>query len=142
MDSNGKCIFDADFNCADWSNGQCNRCSRGYYLDAGKCKLINTLCAKFDYSLKKCTSCYVGYALYQGECTEYSKLTDLSGYNIYCKQYDDAGQCLQCFDRYFMQYGTCVEVSPYCKTYNAVKGYCLSCYDGYRLDEMGQCIIN
>jgi hypothetical protein len=38
-------------------------------LDAGRCKIINTLCAKFDFVNKKCVGCYQGYALYQGECT-------------------------------------------------------------------------
>lgn len=142
MNDKGVCIIDADFNCADWSNGQCNRCSRGYYLDGGKCKLINTLCSKFDYTLKKCTACYSGYALYQGDCTDYSKLANLPGYNANCKVYDDAGNCLECFERFYLSGGKCQEVSPYCKTYNPIKGYCLSCYDGYHIDEFGQCVLN
>ena len=108
MDSKGVCIVDVNFNCADWSNGQCNRCSVGYYLDAGKCNLINTLCSKFDFVAKKCTACYSGYALYQGSCTDYSKLTNLTGYNVNCKVYNDAGSCLQCFDRFYLSGSQCI----------------------------------
>nr|BAK00629.1 predicted protein [Hordeum vulgare subsp. vulgare] len=48
--------------------GDCLGCYTGYYLKAGSCYLINTLCATFDYVNYVCSSCYNGYTLVNGNC--------------------------------------------------------------------------
>lgn len=40
---------------------------------------------------------------------------------------------------YFNEGGICVEVSALCKTYDDFDGKCLSCYEGYDLDDDSVC---
>ena len=48
---------------------------------------------------------------------------------------------MKCYARFYANRGLCWRVSPLCRTYDKDKGFCLSCYQGYRLDE-NECLVD
>lgn len=49
------------------------------------------------------------------------------------------GQCIECFDRFYLKNNTCNEVSIFCKKYDVNSGDCTDCYTGFK-QEKGKCI--
>lgn len=49
-------------------------------------------------------------------------------------------QKIICKSRQFSQYGTCMDVSPLCATYDAIYGNCLTCIPLYFLQTDGTCL--
>ena len=51
-----------------------------------------------------------------------------------CRQFDSAGSCTFCSDRFYKdKEGICQPVNNNCKTYNRENGACTSCYDGFSI---------
>ena len=57
-----------------------------------------------------------------------------------CRFHNAAGECTECVFRYILIEGECSAVSDQCKTFNLSNGDCLSCYDGWNLDD-GECVL-
>lgn len=47
--------------------------------------------------------------------------------------------CAECYDRFYLKDGACVEVNQLCKGYNKQNGYCTDCFEGYLLRSDGSC---
>ena len=53
-----------DPNCNEYNNGDCLKCSFGYYFnDFRRCTLIPVDCANFDIPNRICRQCYSGFSL-------------------------------------------------------------------------------
>lgn len=85
-----------------------------------------------------CTLCYKGYHLDQGSCVLNNvQLTPDLG----CKNWDwDSLVCLACSKEWVLINKVCVPVSDQCLTFDSATGDCLTCYNGYNLQN-GKCII-
>lgn len=67
--NNGNCSVTiistiASNNCANFTNGICLKCSRGFYMKQGVCTMVSALCNTYDETSGFCTSCYPGYSLF------------------------------------------------------------------------------
>ena len=54
----------------------------------------------------------------------------------------DPSKCTSCYSSFYLNKNTstCIKVDGNCKTYNNETGACLSCYDGYVIDNSSRCI--
>ena len=59
----------------------------------------------------------------------------------FCRRANAFRQCLECYDRYYLDAGTCYKVDDQCKTFNTATGACLSCFGGYRISG-NACVID
>ena len=70
----GRCIKDdnnevTDAFCAEFLEGVCVRCSRGYVFGTdGLCKQVSASCATFDEITGECLTCFLGFYLEDGKC--------------------------------------------------------------------------
>ena len=124
-------ISTSDAGCKTWSNGTCKECYDHFAFNPnGLCAAVSALC-KTNQGLN-CTSCYNGYVLMNGSCVISSQQSAPS--DAGCNVWDWNKQiCLSCSPYWYFSNGSCVQVSPQCKTYNNVSGDCLSCFLGYSL---------
>lgn len=138
MLSAGNCVIKiSDPNCKVFNNdGSCKECSATFFISRGKCTRFNPLCATTNPNNGDCLSCYPGYVLNQGNCSIGSTVTIQN-----CRIVEN-GQCTQCANNFFKApNNTCVQISPLCATADPQSGNCLSCYQGYGLQN-GACVIN
>ena len=127
-----------DPNCRKKSNGVCEECYKGFYLNSYEkiCKRINPLCKTSNLANGACTSCYAGYSLNpsNGACEIFFKDPN-------CKVFKADNLCEKCSSRYYVNDANkCSPVSPLCKTYDDLNGHCTSCYPGYVADD-GKCVL-
>jgi len=94
-----------------------NGCGPRKYQSGNLCFPVDPTCNQFDQSNGNCLSCIDPTDLLDRSTGKCIKLTDI------------------CQDRYYFSSltKTCVEVNPYCSTYDKSTGYCLSCINGLTL---------
>jgi hypothetical protein len=82
----------------------------------------------------KCITCANGYALYQQDiqiaCILKPNVTDPN-----CLASDLNSFCIRCKTGYYITNGICYLADTMCKTFNLTGGQCLTCYDGYVLQQ-------
>lgn len=137
--ANGKCIANtsapSDQLCAVWNGAVCAQCSPFSYFSAGVCTQVNPQCKTFNSFNGACTSCYAGYVLSSGACNAAaSQLTDLL-----CAVWRGP-LCVQCAQSAYFRNGVCTQSNPQCRTFDSSNGNCLSCYNGYVLQN-GNCNV-
>ena len=113
-------------------NGLCSGCNKGYFLNKGDFKCIET--ENCGYSLLgQCISCAEGYYLNKKN-ERCQKIEDVF-YN--CKQTLDEKNCYICDENYYLaEDGQCAETLMCSKT---EKGKCKICNKGYILLDNGSC---
>lgn len=130
-----------DKNCQKYKEGSalCEVCANRYYLSKGVCTQVDPTCKTWDTMRGHCTSCYSGYTCGENEfscrpaATPAVNSSDPNSFKKYCIKYRN-GVCAGCSYRFYLSFGFCLPVSDLCNTFNPTFGYCLSCYDGYTLD--------
>ena len=127
---NNTCLSFTDINpqCLQFdSNGVCLNCSSGYYIGTNSiCTLVSLLCNGYDMSNGLCITCVQGYAIQNDTCLSF---TDI---NPQCLSFDNSGVCLNCSSGYYI--GTiCSPVNPLCNTYDMSNGQCITCVQGYAI---------
>ncbi len=140
--STNKCTPNPDPYCFATQGDRCVTCSKGFYLDNGVCKQNDPLCKESENG--KCNSCYVGYALQDNKCIRVTNLMGAATLYSNCKTVDSTGKCTECSYRFYLNYNKeCIKVSDFCQTHEKDRGYCTSCYKGYRIDpRTGDCTIS
>lgn len=140
---NGKCLKDTnntvnDPFCANFQNGICISCSKGYYFYTdGKCTAVSPLCKTYDSINGNCLSCFTGYSLSGYICIPSNDTTK----DPNCQSFVN-NTCFKCSTGYFFNNnGICTLANPLCKTWNPLNGYCLTCYNGYIISGIS-CIVN
>lgn len=116
------------------ANGNCVKCSSGYYFNSNNiCVQTDPNCKVFDTLNKVCTGCYPGFALDSSyKCAKSSASQPL---DPNCASFNANGNCVLCSKgSSFNNFGVCASLDPSCLTYNPNNGYCLTCYPGYGLD--------
>jgi len=72
-------------------------------------------------------TCFPGYSVVNTTCL----LSTVSDAN--CKTFKD-GACTECSKNfYFNDQGKCIQIDPFCKTFDISSKTCLECYSGFRL---------
>jgi len=117
--------------------GLCLKCSIGFIFQSnGLCGIVSSNCKTHDIITGNCLSCYLGFLLLNGECM---KSNDTSAIDPNCASFV-SGACVRCSKNYFFNsFNVCQSVSPLCKTYDTIFGYCLTCYQSFILKN-GACI--
>lgn len=96
---------------------------------------MNPLCLTYNLADGRCSSCYVGYVQFNGNCI----IESFYLLNPYCSRWTSSG-CAACAPwSYPNSNNVCVLVNPLCRSFNNVNGLCLSCYNGYNLNN-GSCL--
>ena len=115
------------------TNGLCNECQKGYFLNKGDFKCIeNDNCLESLFGV--CTTCIEGY--YLDKILEKCIKIENSFFN--CKQTIDQKTCAQCYDYfYFSEDGQCVNTL---KCSESKKGICTKCINGYFLTKNNICV--
>lgn len=115
-------------------------CFDGYALRGGVCVLLSVqqydACLVITYG--SCQQCRLGYKLNQGNCAPIN--TPQANDIPYCQYASSPNYCDICINGFYEQSGTCYQISPYCETYNATNGQCLTCKDQYVFSE-GACVF-
>lgn len=122
--------------CFRVENGVCVLCAKRAYLKDSICVEVNPLCSTFD-NAGKCESCYIGYILQNGQCN--LNAIDFNRDSL-CAEFNGS-TCVRCATRAYFNNGICSEVNVNCNTFDASTGVCLTCYNGYQLNN-GQCIVS
>ena len=126
-------------NCADFhtNNATCDNCQAGYTLVNNSCiiQAINKI------------SCPLGQSAVNGVCTNIDKFCLFYNPDNTCmlcaKGYNyTGGSCSQiiCGPRQYSSTGLCVDVNPFCKTFDPIFGNCFTCIQFYFLQIDGTCI--
>jgi hypothetical protein len=145
-DANGTCTARAPTDpalsgCADWLDNVCQSCAAKHFKNAqGSCVPVNDQCREWNTTTGQCTSCYFGYALSNGTCVlDAGALAAQVVANPLCNNFTNTG-CVSCADRaVFDSKGICKAVDTQCNTWDKADGLCLSCYQGYNLQN-GSCL--
>lgn len=58
----------------------------------------------------------------------------------YCSVMNQASQCMECIEGYYVNNGSCKHVSILCATYDKSNGLCTSCISGY-FYQAGECVF-
>ena len=136
-------VYPSDLGCSNWNwNSQiCLSCSKNWVLISNKCIPVSDQCLTWDQNSGDCLTCYTGYNLSSGKCL-IQDLTLINPPDKGCSDYSLKGQfCLKCSIRWYLNSdGVCTPVNDLCKT-NDVNGRCLTCYDGYLLND-GTCVLS
>ena len=134
-----------DASCHKWEGDVCTECSHRYEMIEGECVRVSDYCKEWD-SNAECTACYDGYRVENGECVLDENSAPPAGGDGFeekdgCHSHDEAGNCLQCSFRYWMdEEGNCHQVDDQCESWNLENGHCTGCYHHYTLDEVeGKC---
>lgn len=105
-------------------------------MNGGKCIRFNPLCATINTQNGRCTGCYPGYILNNGNCSVGTSVTVAN-----CRTVQN-GICQSCSTGYYRAANnTCQQISPLCATADQNSGMCLSCYNGYQLQN-GVCSLS
>lgn len=126
----GYCVLTVT-NCASYNISGCFSCLSNYYLLNNICYAFPAYCQSFDTGLGRCINCISGYTLNPSTYV-CSKFADN------CATYNSQGQCIYCFNRYYLSGGRCYAYPPYCVIVDFL-GNCLSCAFGSVLQN-GQCV--
>ena len=120
--------------CKAWENGECIECSKRWYKnDKNICTEVSDLCYTWAAN-GDCESCYKGYVVIDGECVR-DPNEFVPSVDSLCAEWKDR-VCLKCAVRaYFDDNSKCVPVSDHCQTWDEFDGSCLTCYEGYVLDD-------
>lgn len=134
----GNTCMDYVANCANLqtSSGQCLACKAGYNLNGNNCFIAQSV------SL----NCQLGFTQTQDGCKPidphcvyyYANNTCMlcaSGYQL-----NNTCQLIVCGKRQSSSTGSCVDVSPFCNTFDPIFGNCLTCIDNYFLQTDGSCL--
>ena len=117
------------------TNGLCDECIKGFFLNKGDFKCIETdNCYESIFGV--CITCINGYYLnkIKDKCIKIEK----SFFN--CKQTIDEKSCDKCNDYYYLaEDGQCVNTLKCLKSNN---GICTKCVEGYYLTNNNLCIID
>ena len=91
----GECVLappqELEAGCSEYdANGNCIKCSFGFYEADGACLVIPPSCAVFDHIFRLCRGCYQGYELNDNlQCVEsFSGALDDN-----CHAFDRDGVC-------------------------------------------------
>lgn len=95
---------------------------------------MNPLCSTYS-NQGRCDSCYNGYILQNYVCNLHP--IDLSKDGL-CAAFNGT-TCIQCATRSYFANGICTKANDNCNTFNNVTGACLSCYNGFNLNN-GDCV--
>ena len=115
-------------------------CSVRWVFDQDNvCKPVDNLCRTWEIN-GMCETCYRGYIVDDGKCMEDpNKFVPKS--DELCKEYMNE-KCEECAERaYFNEDGKCEEVNVHCRTWDPLNGKCVTCYNGYVVDE-GNCKLD
>lgn len=137
----------SDPNCASFSNGQCISCANRYYLTSSGCKMVDQYCQNWNTN-GLCTQCQNGYGVVNGACfpvvfsnpANFIATVNSPTTPSVSPTTSTAQTSPQCYTRQVLINNSCVDVSPYCSTWNTSDAKCTSCYTGYRLST-GSCIL-
>ena len=139
------------------SKNGCSVCQQGYFVSAGACKKVSTLCNGYDPTTGMCFGCKGGYRNYGGQCVDPNCQAQTGDVCTLCKPnfvrqsnglcyfYDPNCQqanilsCLSCKTGYYNKYGFCNQLPPNCEAVN-IDGSCSSCNKDYQLNN-GICIV-
>lgn len=142
----GRCILNnntqpTDLLCRRWnSNGVCVECSNNAYFRQNMCVAADPLCRTSNNQNGGCLTCYAGYNLQNGRCVVTPPDAGYQNSNQYCAIWEGTN-CRQCArNAYFNANRICVPNNPLCAT-SGINGQCLSCYNGYILQN-NNCIVN
>lgn len=141
----GKCVKDTNNSvtdpfCANFQNGICLSCSKGYYFYAdGECSAVSSLCKTYDAINGNCLSCFAGFSLSGYLCVPSNDTTR----DPNCQSFaNNTNACLACSSGYFFNVnGICALANPLCRTWNSSNGNCLTCYSGYAING-SNCIVD
>jgi hypothetical protein len=126
-------------NCADFqtSTATCNNCQVGYTLNANSC--VPQPASPII--------CPLGQSLLNGLCTVIDQYCIFYQQNNTCmlcaKGYQYNGSCCSkiiCGARQYSSTGSCVDVSPFCDSFDHIYGNCLTCISFYFLQNDGTCM--
>lgn len=95
-------------------------------MKSGVCERVNPLCKTHDAATGACLTCYKGYAIRGSTCVIFFQDPN-------CKNFDNAGNCMECVAKHFIKSGKCAPVNPLCKEFNPLTGACTACYTGYSI---------
>lgn len=129
-------ITNPDANCLQRdNNGLCTNCITRYYLISGICVAVPAQCQTYNMMTGKCITCIANYELYsQGNQTEYCvQMPNATDPN--CLVTDLNSFCIRCKVGYYINNGVCYIANTMCKTFDLIGGQCLTCYDGYTLEQ-------
>ena len=114
------------------SNGYCNSCEEGFFLNEGDRKCIKTEnCQESYYDI--CINCIFGFYLDKRE----NKCKKQENDFIHCSETIDGKACEKCENNYFFDLeGKCVATN-FCSKSNDFK--CIECIPGYYLAEDRTC---
>ena len=99
---------------------------------------VSDQCREWNVDTGACSSCYTGYTLSNGQCVRDAAFGSNPS-NPNCKDFSN-GRCNECpFRAYFDANGICQFVNGQCQTWDLQDGHCLTCYNGYNLDN-GACV--
>ena len=132
----------SNIGCAVWANGVCTQCSKRWYPNAQNvCVPVSDLCSTWDAATGVCLTCYYGSIVQDGQCVVNTDTSVVPESNLLCKIW--SGEvCSECSERsFFNADGLCVAVSANCNTFDRASGACLTCFQGYDLQD-GQCIYS
>ena len=115
------------------TNGLCNECEKGYFLNKGDYKCIESdNCLESIFGI--CTTCIEGYYLNKVQ----QKCIKIENSFFNCKQTIDGIICDKCNDYYYLaEDGQCVNTL---KCLESQKGICVKCLNGYFLTENNFCL--
>jgi hypothetical protein len=122
------------------SNGNCLKCSFGYYFNQNKqCIQIDPNCKDYNQTSYKCVGCYPGFALdISGSCVKGE--APIGDQN--CAKYNSNNVCTQCSKgSIFNKNNVCITIDPSCLTYDQNTGACLTCYPGYEINGL-TCVVS
>ena len=121
-------------NCAkiDTSKALCDRCENGYFLNVGDRKCIKTENC-YESIFGNCVQCLPGFYYNKREDKCIENREDL----IYCKQSLDGKKCDVCDEYHYLSKNGVCAFTNYC--YEAEKGTCTKCIDGYFQDKNHFC---
>lgn len=126
-------------NCADFQSNTatCNNCQAGYTLVNNTCiiQAVNQI------------TCPLGQSAVNGVCTVIDKFCIFYNQDNTCmlcaKGYSyTGGSCSKiiCGPRQSSSTGNCVDVSPFCNTFDPIYGNCFTCITFYFLQIDGTCV--
>lgn len=123
------CIVAADVNipyCNRVVGQVCAECINGYYPKAGKCELVNVLCATYSNTTGACFSCVSGYVFQEGGC-----LLPSMGIDPYCVWYESSF-CSRCVEGFALVNYMCVQIDMNCVNFDNIRNLCKECKNGKR----------
>ena len=127
-----------------YTNGKCTiiQCNNRQYSGTGQCVDVSPFCGKFDPIYGNCLTCIQFYFL-QTDGTCIQGLPGQMGTSQAPSNQQQNNQNSPCPNGYYQYNGTCVQVSPFCGTYDSSTGACTTCIDitYYLFAQNGTCVL-